>query len=115
MEKLLNEILGWPGHIVSGSKTFYREKNPTHLVIFNANVCTDAGKVWWGDVDVTISKNDLSQLAKESGKTIYVLYEIDGRFENEKDPKLDQAAIKFMPDGSFEINESLKKYYSLSA
>lgn len=113
MEKLLNEALGWSGHIVSGSKSGYRENHPDHVVVFNANVCTNSGKVWWGDVDLTISKEALSEVSIETGETIYVLYEMDGRFENENSPLIGLAVAKFLPDGSVELREDLKKYYSL--
>lgn len=113
MENLLNQVLGWPGHIVSGSKSGYRENNPGNLVIFNSNVCTDEGKIWWGDVDVTLSKDELQEIAIAEGKTIYVLYEMDGRFENEDSPKLDQAVVRFLPNGSIKIREDLRQYYSL--
>jgi hypothetical protein len=113
MENLLNQVLGWPGHIVSGSKSCYRENNPGNLVIFNSNVCTDEGKIWWGDIDITLSKDELSEIAIAEGKTIYVLYEMDGRFENEDSPKLNQAVVRFLPDGLVIIREDLQKYYSI--
>jgi hypothetical protein len=76
--------LGFPGRMISASKSGYKERNPDCLVIFNSNVCTEKGKIWWGDLDVTKSKDALSELAKETGETIYVLFEMDGRFEHEE-------------------------------
>ena len=112
MENLLNERLGWPGKMIAFSKSGYKDANPNNLVVFNSNVCTDEGKIWWGDIDLTLSKEDLIAVAMESGKTVYVLYEMDGRFENEDSPKIEKAVVKFLPDGSFELNETLKPYYT---
>lgn len=112
MENLLYK-LGWPGRMISASKSGYRDQYPDNLSIFNANVCTDEGKIWWGDIDVTISKDDLTNLAVELGKTIYVLYEMDGRFENEDNPKISEAVVKFFPDGTFEIRKDLRQYHNL--
>ena len=112
MEDLLYK-LGWPGRMISASKSGYREQYPDNLSIFNANVCTDEGKIWWGDIDVTLSKEDLINLAVGTGKTVYVLYEMDGRFENEDNPKIEEAAVKFLPDGTVELKASLREYYKL--
>lgn len=102
--------LGFPGKMISASKSGYRERNSENLTIFNSNVCTEEGKIWWGDIDVTKSKENLSNLAKEMGKTIYVLYEMDGRFENEKSPKINRAPIKFLPDGTYILSEGLERF-----
>jgi hypothetical protein len=113
MENLLNEALGFPGRMISASKSGYRDRYPNNLAIFNANVCTDAGKLWWGDVDLTLSKDALSQAAIAGGQTIYVLYEMDGRFENEDSPKIKEAVVRFLPDGTVKIREDLQQYYKL--
>lgn len=113
MENLLTEALGWSGRMISASKSGYRDRYPNNFSIFNSNICTDESKVWWGDIDITLSKDALINVAVTSGKTIYVLYEMDGRFENEDSPKLGSAVIKFLPDGTFEIREDLREYYSL--
>lgn len=105
---LISDRLGFPGKMISASKSGYRDRNPENLVVFNSNVCTVEGKIWWGDVDVTLSKEDLSSLAKEIGKTVYVLFEMDGRFENEKNPKIDRAPIKFLPDGTYVLSKGLE-------
>ena len=70
--------------MIGFSKSFYRQEHPDHVVIFNANVFTESsGKVWWGDLDLTLDGDTLSSIAKEIGESLYVLYESDGRFENE--------------------------------
>lgn len=72
------------GRIISYSKSGYREKHPDNIVVFNANIFTERGKVWWGDLDLTKESEILQKIATESGETLYVLRELDGRFENEK-------------------------------
>ena len=103
--RLISDRLGFPGKMISASKSGYIERHPGNLAIFNSNVCTEEGKIWWGDIDVTKSKENLSGLAKEMGKTIYVLFEMDGRFENEEAPKIGRAPVKFLPDGSYILTE----------
>lgn len=90
-------ILGYPGRMISGSKSGYMTSHPNNQVVFNANVCTDAGKIWFGDLDVTLDGEKLQQLANELHCKIYVLREHDGRFDNEDRPRLDKAAATFMP------------------
>ena len=102
--KELTEIsmvfLGPLGKLISHSKSRYRENFPKNLVIFNSNVCAGAEKVWWGDLDVTESKENLSSLALALNSNIYVLREMDGRFENEETPLIEEFVVKFCPDGS---------------
>lgn len=70
--------------MVGYSKTFYRQEHPDHVVVFNANVFTESsGKVWYGDLDLTLDSDKLTSIANEIGEPLYVLYEMDGRFENE--------------------------------
>jgi hypothetical protein len=74
-------------------------------VVFNANVCTSQGKVWHGDLDITVEEEKLMHLAKELQERIYVLYETDARFENENAPKLDRAVYSVDPSGQDYWNE----------
>ena len=106
----LSMSLGYPGHMISGSKSGYRKQYPDNFVVFNSNICTEAGKVWFGDIDITLKREALCDLAKAHNETIYVLYEMDGRFENEDSPLLDQAPIKFLPDGTFKVEDKLVQY-----
>jgi hypothetical protein len=72
------------GRMVSFSKSSYREKYPDNEVYFNANIFVlGEGKIWYGDVDVTKDMTSLQNIAREIGKDLYVLSEMDGRFENE--------------------------------
>lgn len=108
IKSAVKKHLGWSGALL-GSKTRYKSKNPKNLVIFNANVCTDDGKIWWGDLDITKSEKNLVELAKTINKTIYVLYEMDGRFENEKQPRIDCFVYKADENGYTEIR--LSEYF----
>lgn len=111
MEEILIKHLGYYGAMISGSKSGYMTRNPKNLAIFNANVCVGLEKVWWGDIDITLSKDNLINLAKELNDVVFVLYEMDGRFENEDEPLINNYVIKFLPDGTFKINEKFEKYY----
>lgn len=77
------------GRMISSSKSYYRENHPNNIVYFNANIITkEYGKIWYGDLDLTLDAPKLNELAKILGTTIYVLSEMDGRFENEnKEPE----------------------------
>jgi hypothetical protein len=69
--------------MIAFSKSTYISKNPGHRVVFNANVFTDNGKAWWGDLDLTTDSEKLQAVADELGCGLYVLRESDGRYGNE--------------------------------
>jgi hypothetical protein len=51
---------------------------------FNSNIFVlGEGKIWYGDIDVTKERDKLENIAKEIGKDLYILREMDGRFGNE--------------------------------
>ena len=102
--------LGAAGRMLSGSKGQYRWDNKDHLVVFNSNVCTAAGKIWHGDLDVTLDGGKLTALAKLVGEKIFVLYEFDARFENEQSPKVENAVMVVSPAGKMTIGKSLADY-----
>jgi len=84
------------GRMVCGSKSHYREMFPNHNVYFNANIFEkDLGKVWYGDLDLTVDAPRLQRIAQSCGVNLYVLREMDGRFENENLPfkKFEQIAV----------------------
>jgi hypothetical protein len=87
MEKTikLRQILtqnGFPvGRLISHSKSLYITNNPNHLVLFNANLCTlSEGKIWFGDLDLTLDSFKLKEIASEIGEDLFVLRESDARF-----------------------------------
>ena len=73
-----------PGRLISFSKSEYRRQYPENQVYFNANIFVlGEGKVWYGDIDVTKDREMLESIAAKIGKDIFILREMDGRFENE--------------------------------
>tara|TARA_R110000824_G_scaffold169965_7_gene347166 strand:+ start:4135 stop:4539 length:405 start_codon:yes stop_codon:yes gene_type:complete len=75
------------GYMLDGQKWKYSESFPNHLVIFNANVLTKShGKVWYGDLDVSISHARLKKIAEQVGEPLYVLHESAARFGEENKP-----------------------------
>lgn len=108
---IAEKILGYSGMLISFSKSGYQEQNPDNLVVFNSNICTIDCKIWFGDIDITLSLEKLQALATELGETIYVLYEMDARFENEDRPKLGKYVIQVDPD-NWKIADNLKEYYA---
>jgi hypothetical protein len=84
------------GRMVSASKSSYRERYPDHEVCFNANVFSaQQGKIWYGDLDITLDGEKLDRIAESLGEKLFVLREMDGRFENESlsEIKVMQKAI----------------------
>lgn len=72
------------GRMISGSKSVYRTKYPKNEVYFNGNIFTlEDGKIWWGDIDFTLDQSILQRISNSLQKDLYILYENDGRFENE--------------------------------
>jgi hypothetical protein len=106
-----SKILGMNGRMISGSKSGYCNKYPKNIAVFNANVCTKKeGKIWYGDIDVTLSREGLSELSRSLETDVYVLFEMDARFENEASPKLENALVVFSQDGSCKVGERYKGY-----
>ena len=82
--------------MISYSKSIYRQRNPDNEVYFNANIFVlGEGKVWLGDLDVTKDRETLQKIATEIGKDLYIVRELDGRFENEnlKDSEILKVAV----------------------
>ena len=76
-----------PARMIGGSKSIYRKEHPKDLAIFNANVfMKDVGKVWYGDLNLTEDYVILKSIAESLDTTLYVLWEMDGRFGKEKRP-----------------------------
>jgi hypothetical protein len=60
------------------------DRFPGNEVYFNSNIFVlGEGKIWYGDIDVTKERDKLENIAKEIGKDLYILREMDGRFGNE--------------------------------
>ncbi len=75
------------GRMLGGSKMDYHTEHPNDLIIFNANVLMPGyGKVWYGDLNLTEDYLVLKDIAKSLNSTLYVLWEMDGRFGEENKP-----------------------------
>ena len=97
------------GRMIGSSKSIYRYDNPDHLVVFNANLCTGKNKIWHGDLDLTLDYNKIQKLSNILKTKLYVLYEMDARFENEKKPLLNKAIL--ICDGDRLELRSTEYYY----
>jgi hypothetical protein len=72
------------GRMVGASKTAYYQEHPDNDIYFNANIFTKKdGKIWWGDLDVTLDEPALQEVAKLLNQDLYVLREHDARCDNE--------------------------------
>lgn len=121
MEKLqtaLQEKLGSPGKLIAGSKSGYRSRYPQNLALFNANVCIqnadgNTEKIWWGDIDISKSRNSLREISFEFETDIYVLFEMDGRFENERNPRIDRFVYRANSNGTEALGNRYDNYYTI--
>jgi len=87
------------GRMISGSKSGYHRLNPDNEVFFNANIfikdsLKSGMKVWWGDLDYTLDFDALIEIAGEINKDLFILREMDGRFENEDMTDVDEIVRK---------------------
>ena len=88
------------GRMISGSKSGYMSRNPNNNVVFNANIVTKkSGKVWHGDLDITLDIDKLKSVAVKLNEDLYILREMDARFENES------AGFKYWKSKAVEIVE----------
>lgn len=109
--KVAEELLGIAGRMISGSKSGYHRANPDNLPIFNANVCTDDGKIWFGDLDLTLDEQKLVELARTLRVKVYVLPERAGRFHGrDEDPELGAAEVAFSSVGRVETVPSIERW-----
>ena len=92
-------LLGRADRLISHSKSGYTRRNPDHLVVYNANVCLRARKLWHGDLDLTLEEPSLLALAAELCETVYVLTERDARVANGAGPPLERARYSVTADG----------------
>ena len=64
-----------------GSKSAYQNSHPKSEFVPNGNVFTRlGGKIWWGDLDLVRDKPALEFVARRLRSRLYVLSEMDGRF-----------------------------------
>lgn len=75
------------GRMIAPSKSAYCKDHQGELVIFNANILTKThGKVWYGDINVTLDFDNLKNIADQIGEDLYILMEGDARFGYENQP-----------------------------
>jgi hypothetical protein len=91
------------GRMISASKS----NGPKgHVCVWNANVCIkSAGKIWYGDIDLTADIESIKALAVEKGEDVYVLREMDARFQTQNNPRYENAVAVISPSGAVVINE----------
>jgi len=113
-EKILEKTIGYAGRMISGSKSGYCKVYPKHVPIFNANLVMlrDANPtvIWWGDLDLTIDHPKLLKASEKLGTPLYVLYEMDGRFENSENPLIDRYVAKYDASAAQNLQVELGKY-----
>ena len=87
IQKIFEAHNFFDGRMIGGSKTGYCTEYPDDLIVFNANVLIpNYGKVWYGDLNLTQDYILLKSIADSLDTTLYVLWEMDGRFGEEKKP-----------------------------
>ena len=92
------------GRMISGSKSGYWEQHKENLIVFNANILIETrGKIWHGDLDVTLDEERLKSVAQTLEEDLYILREHDARWGNEDKPvkellPLAVAVIKYEKD-----------------
>jgi len=91
------------GRMISGSKSGYWQDHKENLVVFNANIIIESkGKIWHGDLDVTLDYENLEKVAETLEEDLYILGEHDARWGNEDAPTKElmekaRAVIKHKP------------------
>lgn len=107
--------LNYSGYMLSDSKSGYKMQNPENFILFNANIFVINGseyaKIWFGDIDVTKSHKQLRDLSESLNRTVYVLREMDGRFDYEKSPLIHKFAFCVQPNGKETLGDNDSIYY----
>ena len=115
MEEKAIELLGFAGIMISGSKSGYSNRNPKNLAVFNSNLIvmeSTPTKIWYGDIDLTLSLDKLKELAEAIGQEIRVLREMDARFEYDTKPRVEAYVVRVESNGNYELGQIESKYYS---
>ena len=87
VQKYFDAYEFYDARILAGEKWAYSSEHEDDLIIYNANVLMeDIGKVWYGDLNLTEDYVILKSIAESLDTTLYVLWEMDGRFGEEKKP-----------------------------
>lgn len=95
--------LGPSGRMICWDTDTYVKEHPNDEVVFNANLCMltiqpKRRKLWYGDLNLTKENDILQEIADFCREPIYILSELDGRYEYEKDPQIDRAIKMYNPE-----------------
>lgn len=87
--------IGYMGRMLAGSK-----RTPEgEVIVWNGNIFQDREgtleKIWYGDIRLTDSEvvKSLKKYSTETGYKLYVLREMDGRFEYEREPDISRPVL----------------------
>lgn len=111
MMNIIEKRLGDVGNILSSCRTRYRKTHPNNLIIYNSNIFVDNVRLWNGDIDITISNDDLIEISKLLNKSIYVVFGEDKRLNNDITDTEKYCAVVYSPDGTHRLNNRLTKFY----
>ena len=111
-DKLIEQILGYSGRMVAGSKGRYKNNNPDHLVVFNGNILIGGTKVWYGDMNLSSTEDicKMRSLATLLGEEVHLLSEMDARFGLEDTPNINDYILKVSSNSVLDLGEKTKKY-----
>lgn len=102
--------------MIALNRDTYIKRNPNHKAIFNANIATLEGKIWWGDLDLNIDSKALQQVANELNTTLYILRSSAYRFIKKQGADYDVekfAVKKFFPKSNQTKKNIIKCLQSL--
>ena len=88
-----NLYIGEMGRMISGAKVAPKG----HVCVWNGNVIVEGKKVWYGDIDLTKDAKRLQLAANELKQPLYILREMDARFDQERNPDLSKAVATINP------------------
>lgn len=88
---ILELAFGMRGQLLDGSKS-------DRETVYNANIVIGTQKYWWGDFRKHW-RHKLSMVASLLNEKVYLLREMDARFETEGKPKLEKAVFAYSEDG----------------
>ena len=88
-----------PGRKMAPSYPHYFAAHPDNIIIRRANILTkEQGRIWWGDLDLTLEMDDLKQLAKDINQEIWILREMDVSLRG-REPDWDSFVFRIQPNG----------------
>ena len=77
----------YDARMLGAHKIDYRMANEGDLIVFNANVLMSGyGKIWYGDLNLTLEWIILKSIAQSLNTTLHILWEMDARFGEEGKP-----------------------------